>query len=233
MLASDVVRIALTKIGVVPVGESVPSAFSVAALEEMNAVLQEWAVEGLKIHALTVLSPLSLTPGTATYTIGASGAINVRRPVELVTGVLTVSTGSYRELAVFNELSRYKGYSSLPIEIPSEVYYDPTYPLGVFTFYPTPAAAYSVSLTTLTSQAPYLIADTILLPPEYESALPLILAVRLMHAPFGKMDTMLVEEAKQAKAALTTNNSKRMLKEARFDPALTYNSRGIVPIQTG
>jgi hypothetical protein len=233
MLASDVVRIALTKIGVVPVGEAVPSAFSVAALEEMNAVLQEWGVEGLKIHVMTTLAPLSLTPGTATYTIGASGTINVRRPVELVAGVLTVSTDQYRELVVFNDLSRYRSYTSRPSGIPSEAYYDPAYPLGVFTFYPTPDAAYSVSLTTLTSQAPYAIGDTILLPPEYESALPLILAVRLMHAPFGKMDAMLVDEARQAKAALTTNNSKRMLREARFDVALTSSSRGSVPIHTG
>jgi len=107
-VVSGIVSTALTKIGVIEIGGAVPAAFSALALEDLNAVLQEWAVEGLKLHALTAYAPITLVIGTATYTIGASGAVNVRRPVEIIAGVLTVQTGLFTDLTVYNELSRYR-----------------------------------------------------------------------------------------------------------------------------
>lgn len=226
MTVDDIIRSALTKLRVIPIGEAITAEWSADALSEINAMLQEWAVEGMKLHALTT-NTVTLVNGTAVYTIGASGTFNVRRPVELVEAVLTVSTGVFQPLKVFNTLDRYRGYRTLPTQQPSEVYYDPAFTLGTLTFYPTPDAAYAVALTSLVSLAPFAAStETIALPPEYENPLALNLAVRLL-STFGKTDALLVENAKKGEATLFTNNSKRLIRDGvRLDSALTAGSRG-------
>jgi len=92
MTVDDIIKAALEELGVVPIGEAaaITTEFKAKGLAKINAMLQDWAVEGMKLHALTTY-PVTLVGGTASYTIGASGVFNVRRPVELVDAVLTVS----------------------------------------------------------------------------------------------------------------------------------------------
>src|SRR3990172_5074914 len=137
MTVDDIIRSALTEIGVIPVGEAITAEWTTMAMTKLNAMMQDWAAEGLKLHALTTY-PVTLTPSVASYTIGASGTFNVRRPVELVDAVLTVSAGVFQPLRVYNALFRYREYRSLPAGRPSELYYDPSFTLGTLTFYATP-----------------------------------------------------------------------------------------------
>lgn len=221
--ASDIVRSALERIGVVPIGETVPTEHSTRALADLNDMIQHWAAEGLELHAFTQYD-VTLVSGQATYTIGASGNFNVRRPVQIESAYLT-SGGVYYPLNVYNSSLRYDEYTVRPSGLPTEVYYDPQYPLGKIVFYLTPNAAYSVHLATSTSLAELtLLADTVSLPPEYNLALWTNLAVLLMPT-FGKSDNLLIKLAKDAKGVLATNNSKRFIKEARFDDTLLNNSR--------
>jgi hypothetical protein len=229
MTVNDVIRSALIEIGQLPIGQPLPSDWNIVALAKLNAMIQDWAASGLHLHALTT-NNVTLTNGDPSYTIGASGDFNVRRPVELVQAVLTVGTILY-PLMVYNTLDRYRGYRTLPTGQPIEVYYDPQFTLGTLTFYYTPDAAYAVALTSLVSQAPFAVStETIGLPPEYENPLALNLAMRLMSS-FGKSDALLEKLAKEAEATLFTNNSKRLIREVRFDPALA--GRGGFNIVTG
>ena len=228
MTVDDIIKAALEELGVVPIGEAaaITTEFKAKGLAKINAMLQDWAAEGLKLHALTTNS-VNLVANTASYTIGASGTFNVRRPVELVEAVLTVSTGVFQPLKVYNNLFRYRQYRTYPTGLPTEVYYNPAYTLGTMTFYLTPDAAYSVALHSLVSIVEFAAStETIGLPPEYENPLALNLAMRLMSS-FGKSDALLVENAKKGEATLFTNNSKRLLRDGvRLDSVLTAGSRG-------
>jgi len=227
MTVDDIIKAALEELGVVPIGEAaaITTEFKAKGLAKINAMLQDWAVEGMKLHALTKNS-VTLVSGTASYTIGASGAFNVRRPVELVDAVLTESTGVFRSLAVYNALFRYRDYRTYPTGIPDEVYYDPAWTLGTMNFYPTPDAAYAVDLHSLVSIVEFAAStETIALPPEYENPLVLNLAMRLMSS-FGKSDALLEKNALRAEATLFTNNSKRLIPDnVPLDAALTVDRR--------
>lgn len=232
MLISDILLSALVAIRVVPPGGGVPASISTAALRELNNVLSEWSVEGLLIP-YSVAQSLSTVNGTALYTWGVSGNITTRRPVELTDAVITVSAGVFEKLLVTNNLYRYREYTSLPPGRPREVYYNPTYPQGTVTFYPTPDAVYTVSLIATVSPTPVILSDTSLLPPEYDSALALETAVRLLNI-FGKDIPLLVKQANAAKGALLTNNSKRHIRLSRFDGALlNYESGNLNSVLTG
>jgi len=231
-LISDFTRAALTKVGVVPIGEPIAAVHETLALQELNSVLSEWSVEGLLLP-YSVTQSLSTVNGTASYTWGASGNINTRRPVELTDAVITVSTGVFEQLLVTNNLYRYREYTSLPSGRPCEVYYNPTYPQGTVTFYPTPDAVYPVSLIATVSPIPVLSSDTSLLPPEYDSALALETAVRLLNT-FSMDSPLLVKQAKAAKEALLTNNSKRHIRLSKFDRALlNYGGGNLNSVLTG
>lgn len=219
MLVSDVLRAALVEIGVVAHGEIIPGALATTAFVGLNSMLQNWAVEGLLLHAPT-LNTISTVTGTPTYTIGASGTFNVRRPVEIVDAVLTVSTGVYAKLDIYNSMFRYRAFPSRPPGQPREIFYEATFTLGSITFYPTPDAVYSVDIYSLVSIVPFTNhTDTVPLPPEYEYALSTNLAAHLLSA-FGKTDALLVSRAQRTKEALFTNNSKRLIQESSFDLAL-------------
>lgn len=231
-LISDFTRAALTKVAVVPIGDTIVAAHEALALQELNSVLSEWSVEGLLLP-YSVTQPLSTVNGIALYTWGAGGNISTRRPVEVTDATITVSAGVFERLLVNNNLYRYREYTSLPPGRPYEVYYNPTYPQGTVTFYPTPDAVYPVSLIATVSPIPVLSSDTSLLPPEYDSALTLETAVRLLNT-FGMDSPLLVKQAKDAKEALLTNNSKRHIRLAQFDSALlNYGGGNLNSVLTG
>lgn len=222
MLVSEIITTALTKIGVVPVGETVATAHSTIAFNELNDMLQEWAVDGLLFYA-TTLATVSTVNAQASYTIGAGGNFNVRRPVEIIDAVLTVSAGVYRRLEVWNQLFRYRAYTARPSGSPTELFYDPQFPLGTLIFYPTPNAIFSVDLVAWTPTAPFTaVGDTVALPPEYQAPLGLNLGARLLPI-FGKSDALLIEQAKECKAVLSASNSKRFVRVECPHPHLARN----------
>jgi hypothetical protein len=224
MIVSDILHSALTRMGELPPNLPIPADWSAMALTELNAMLQDWAVEGMQVHALTTYT-MTLTSGQAVYTIGTGGDVAVRRPVEIVDAVLTYTQSGgtdWRRLEVYNSLFRYRQYNQFPTALPREVYYDPQFALGTLTFYYTPDSNYPVALTAVVSQVPFVaVTDTINLPPEYESALGMNLAVRLLPS-FNKVHPLLVDQARELKATLLTNNSKRRLRDhVLLDSALT------------
>lgn len=245
MVVSDLIKSAFISLRKVPPGGGVPTSWTAMALTELNAMLQLWAVEGLHLHALTTSTPKTLTVGDPIYTIGTSGDINNRRPVEIVAAKVALSGTEY-PLVVYNSILRYQHYSSKTAQgRPSEVYYDADFASALATvwLYPTPDQAYALTLYSLVSLAPFATAgETVALPPEYEMPLSINLAARMMPT-FGMSnvdeqktrDAEIMGQAKAAKAALMTNNVKRLIREARFDAALlttSYGSGGF-NIQTG
>lgn len=235
MLVSDIIRSALSQLGVIPIGESYPASWDTDWLRELNAMLQNWASEGLNLHVLTTSTPKTLTVGDPSYTIGSSGDINNRRPVEIVAAKVALSGSDY-PLKVSNSILDYVPYMTKTAQgQPTHLFYDADYASALATIwlYPSPSDAYVMTLYSLTSLAPVATtAKTIALPPEYEWALSANLAAHLM-ASYGKTDASLVKKAQETKAALKANNVKRLLRTATFDAALVYDSHGLWNIQTG
>lgn len=237
MLVSDIIRSALSQLGVIPIGESYPASWDADWLRELNAMLQNWAAEGLNLHVLTTSTPKTLTVGDPSYTIGVGGDINNRRPVEIVAAKVALSGTDY-PLEVANSILDYLPYSTKTTQgRPDHLFYDADYAstLATIWLYPSSDQAYVLTLYSLTSLAPFAATtETVALPPEYEWALSTNLAAHLM-ASYGKADSSIAKKAEMSKAALKTNNVKRLLREARFDAALlntSYGSSGYT-IQTG
>ena len=231
MTVDDIIKSALTKLGVIPIGETVPTEFTAMALTEINALIQLWAAEGLNVHVLTE-GTFNLVVGQASYTIGASANFNVRRPVEIISGEVTFS-GITDPLEVFSSLFRYDAYATHPSGRPSELYYDPTIANGLVKFYLTPDQIYSLHMRSVTSLASFSAStETIVLPPEYELFLSTNLAAHLIPT-FGITDgiavkkaSMILAQAAASKTAILRNNAKRLLRESRVDAGLLSTPSG-------
>jgi len=221
MLVSDVIRSALTKIGVIDPQGAIEADWTTMAITELSDMLQHWAAEGLLIHALTTHTKV-LTIGDPSYTIGASGDFNVQRPVDVRDAMIT-GDGTDSECKIYPSIFRYQAYADKTVQgRPDELYYDPTYLSGLASIYlyKAPDAAYTLTLKVLTAHVALTAAgDTVVVPPEYDYAIKTNFAERLM-SHFGKIDALVLSEAKDSKAILMRNNAKRLMAQAKFDSAL-------------
>jgi hypothetical protein len=235
MTVAGIIKSALFQLGKIPLGETYPSDWDTQMLDELNSMLQNWAVEGLNLHALTTSTPKTLTVGDPSYTIGTSADINNRRPVEIISAKVTLS-GLDHSLDVYNSILRYQTYQDKSVQgLPIELFYDADYASALATLwlYPAPDAAYSLTMYTLTSLAPFAATtDTPALPPEYEYALSTNFAAHLLSV-FGESNSEIRQKARDTKAALLTNNSKRLATPARFDTALLGTTGYVWDIQHG
>lgn len=221
MLASEVITSAFVRLKTVPMGGAEPASWTARGLIELSDMLQHWAAEGLLIHALTTATKV-LTPGTASYTIGSGGAINVQRPVDVRHAMITGDNYD-SECRIEPSIFAYQAYRDKTTQgRPTELYYDPTYLSGLASIYlyPTPDAAYTLTLKVLTAHIALALAtDTIIVPPEYDYAIKVNFAKRFM-PHFGKTDALVIQEATDSKAILMRNNVKRLMAQSKFDSAL-------------
>jgi hypothetical protein len=94
----------------------------------------------------------------------------------------------------------------LTSDIPTDLYYEPTWPNGSLYFWPVPTTAYDVELEIRTVLAQVTLVTSLTLPPGYEEALVLSLAEKCAR-PFGKeLDQSLVRDADLARARIMANN---------------------------
>lgn len=224
MIASDIINTAFYDLGVVPIGETPPTAFTAIGLSELNAMLKLLIAEGLMLNALTE-DTLTLTAGKASYTISSvvgSDFVTIR-PTSVHSAFIRISSEDYI-VEVYNSLNKYNDYAVKTTSgIPSELFYNPTFDKGIFYLYPVPAGAYSLYLTSVKQIAAYTAAtETIVLPGEYELMLSKNLAKYLM-PKFGKYDANIIAMADNAKETIMNNNSKIYLKECIFDKSITYH----------
>ena len=232
--ANDIIRSAIIKTRAVPIGDAIPAGWLTMALDELNMLLSHWAADGLEVLALAE-GTFSLVGGQFSYTIGPSGNFNTSRPIEIVSGEI-IGDGASSQLKAYPSLFRYDGYTTYPTGRPYEVYYNPVITQGIVLLYPTPDKVYSLhlrSLIALTTIAT--VESTINLPPEYLLFLSTNLAAHLLPI-LGGTNPLIIAQADKSRNAILQNNSKRLIKEARFDSALVYphlNGVTVAEIMTG
>lgn len=190
-------------------------------------------VDGWKLNTLTMVSRLrtvkALTSGTASYTIGSGGAINIARPDKIEQAGLildnTASTLYERPLPIFTDYEwadvRQKALST---NILYGIFYDRAFSAGLGTVYVYPVPnVNTLSLVLYASQATTTFADLTTdysLPPGYEDAMFYNLCVRLA-GEYGKRldpDGVIVTLARTSIGDLQAANVRMPI--LRCDPAL-------------
>ena len=151
----------------------------------LNAMMQAWQASGMHVWTQETAA---FVPGlsTAQYTIGTGQTINVVRPLKLSGARLVIT--STQEAIPLIPMSRWD-YANLsgktaPPGPPSQIFYDPQFPVGIVTLFPAPDAATVAGATVnMTMQRPITtlanLSGSIDFPDEWQSALRFNLAVEL------------------------------------------------------
>jgi hypothetical protein len=219
MTGRDLVSASARKIGVLASGETLDATDAVDALSELNRMLASWSTKKLAIYQIKEESPLTLTPGTASYTLGSGGSITTR-PMSLESALIRSGSTDYPPLSLLT-LDEFAAIGNKTVQgIPYSLYDDGGYPSRTIKLYPVPSAADSLILFTKRPLTLVATLDTVLSFPEgYEDALVYNLAVRL--APeYGKaLDPLVVKMASDTLNDIKRANS-RQAPLLRVDGAL-------------
>jgi len=177
---SDIVNAACRQLGFTPTANEAAD-----GLRALNLLLVSLASSPQGLYQ-TARESFTLTSGTASYTIGPSGAFNTTQPVRIVSAFVRNGDIDY-------PLSTHKltaeEYASIAQKsmggMPEHYFFERGATTGTIILYPTPDSAYALHIYSHKPLAQYTsLSDTITLPPEYEPMLKFQLAVDLA-AEFG------------------------------------------------
>lgn len=195
--ASDIIAASARLIGVTRKGEALDSDEADDGLETLNAMLGSWANDGLLIYSQT-WENFTLTPGTATYTIGSSGTFNTTRPIQILHGFIRENTTDYPLKIVSEKEYNWISDKSTTSNIPRFLNYDPQFTLGKIRLWETPLAANPLYINSEKQVSSYAALSTSFsLPPGWEHAIKHNLAI--MMAPEFEIEVpqlVLMEAAK-------------------------------------
>jgi len=203
------------------------------ALDAFNAMLDSWSGESLASYANQTFTH-TMTANTSSYTIGSGGDIAGTRPDDINQAWIRDSNNLDYEMSIYPQ-NRWNslGQKSITSQIPTTMFYDPQFPLGIINIFPTPLQAYGLRFTAIVQQSTFsTMTHSLSAPPGYERAYVLNGALELVSAGFpcqlkDKDYIRLMDNASQAKANIKRKNIKEVL--ADYDPAIvvrtaaTYN----------
>lgn len=220
--ALDVIKDALRDLGVVGKAQDIDDDDAARALTRMNDMLDSWSIQPYAIYAWADITH-NLVAGTASYTIGATGAdITAARPVQIIQAfVRDASSYDYPvEVISYSDYLRITDKTT-DTTYPNKLAYNPTHPNGTIYIWPV-----ADTVNTLHMVAESLLSNlsstsaTFTFPPGYRQAVVKNLALQL--APmFGA--SVLPEMNKQAAAGLAAikrANNRTRTNNARIDNVL-------------
>lgn len=221
--ASDLIRRALRRIGVLGVGETATADETNDALACMNGLLEKWSLESLMIYRRVDL--VHQMTGAASYTVGPTGDIVTARPISIMSAFARLGDLD-RGIEIADD-DRFNAISikSLSAGWPLILRYSATMPNGRIDIWPVPDTSYQLHLTVgMQFSAVEHSADELILPPGYERALLLSLAVDLC----GEFQRPIPDGlAALAQDALAT------VQRANVEPAAACFDAALAPNRTG
>lgn len=210
--------------------ETPSAADATDSMEVFNAMLDSWNGEGLTSYQ-TLEQSHTLVVGTSQYTIGSGGTINTTRPIDIVQAYIQDSSNlRYLMRIIPRDKWNQIGQLTITSQIPNTLFYDPQFPLGVINVFPQPLQAWTLYFDSLLQQVTYSsTAQSISMPPGYERAYVLNLAVELMGAGYPSLLKpeelgALINNASEAKANLKRNNIATREVIANYDSAIISDS---------
>lgn len=238
--ANDIIKRSMQALGILGRTESPGAGESNDGLIAFNAMLDSWS-NGEDLMSYVVLersAPLSVN--TASYTIGTGGTINVARPADIKQAYIRDAIGNNFLLEIlprdkWNQIGNRS--STITSQIPETLFYDPQYPLGVINIFPTPLLAYTLFFDSTQDQVDFSsLTQALAMPPGYERAYVLNLALELMAAGFpcmldDKALMRLINNAADAKANVKRVNIKEVI--ADYDSAIVSHANSTYNVYRG
>lgn len=175
----DLVTEALVTVKALAVGETAPPAMSTTGLTRFNEVLEALSIQNLAVFS-TLQTTFPLVAGTASYTIGPSGAVVAQRPPFLDTAYVSYGGTDFPVVVHTEDEYALLALKSQP-GIPQWLIYDPAYPNGVMVLWPVPDQAATLTIyQNLDFTAATSLFDTFAMPPGYRRMIRLMLAWELL-----------------------------------------------------
>lgn len=211
MTARTLIQRSLQLIGAVASGETPTADESNDALLTLNSLLESFHTQDRTLYTVTRVTS-AIVASQASYTIGVSGNINRARPTGLTQAAILMTSATPDVEVPIQVLTQQEweriAVKDLTSALPTAIYYNPTYPLGVL--YPYPIGTdITVSLVLYVKEPVTTLAtlDTALAyPPGYERMLRLKLAVELA-VEYGRApQPLLVQAASDAWSAIQRAN---------------------------
>jgi hypothetical protein len=198
------------------------------ALNAFNAMLDSWSGEELASFANQTFTH-NMSANTSSYTVGSGGDIDDTRPDNIQQAWIRDSNDLDYEMSIYPQ-NRWNslGQKDITSQIPTTLFYDPQYPLGIINIFPTPLEAYALRFTAIVQQTTFsTMTHSLSAPPGYERAYILNAALELVSAGFpcqldDKEYVRLRENAFEAKANIKRKNIKEVL--ADYDDAIVSRS---------
>lgn len=228
--ASDIVTRAMKALQSLGAQETPSAADMNDGIAAFNAMLDSWSLDGLNAYRIREDS-FTLTIGTASYTIGSGGTVNVTRPLQIRQAYIRDATNNNYTMRIvprdiWNRIGN-RG-TSITSQIPDTLFYDAQYPLGVINIFPTPLAAYTCFVDSLLQQSTVTASTTISMPVGYERAMVFGLAVEIASQfgfpipAVGPGQKNVAELAAEALASVKRNNTPEII--AQMDEAIVSRS---------
>ena len=222
MTVRDVITSALQELGIIAAGEDAPAEDTTYGLSSLNDLLDQWAAERLQIYART-RTTWSIVASTRDYTVGTGGDVNIARPVYIddvqFEDQSPTDPVEYRLSKLTDDAWARVPIKTLESALPTSWYYNPTFPLGALSFWPTPTSTtlYGV-IYHPTAVTEFSSLDTaISLPPGYRRMLIKQLALDMASAYERQPSQGLMEDARESKAVVKRAN--RRLTDLQIESA--------------
>jgi hypothetical protein len=143
----------------------------------LNAMLNEWSTRRYGIYTVTH-EEFTLTIDDGEYSIGSGGDFDTPRPIKILDAFIRDADTTDYDIEIIDR----EWYNDRPRKttagIPFYLYYEPSFPLGKVFIYFVPDKAYTLVIDSQKALAQYTnTANSLNLPPEYETALKFNFAI--------------------------------------------------------
>lgn len=231
MKARDFLSRSFRLIGVIGSGDTLSADDANDGLSTLNDLIDSWSNEKLMVPR-EVREEFALTPGVQSYQIGNGAAFNSIRPMEILRASILIDTQEHPVTLLTKELWPNVFDKSISSAIPTNLYFERTYPNATLHVWPKPTVDYKIVLYSWKPlEKIETLDDDLIFPPGYARALRYSLAIELAPEYGRPIDTAIAAIAEQAKDAIKTVNSDPQY--MTVDNALTYNRRSNFNIYTG
>lgn len=230
--ALTIITQSLRKMGVYAPSEALTDSDAQQGLESLNDMLDGWSNDSLSCFAV-LEQTFTLTPGVGTYTIGPGGMIDRVRPLKVMFGtgtayLLDQNGDKYPVEVVTRDKWNLITQPNITSDLPSYLFYDPQYPLGIINLYPLPNIGYPVFFDSYQQLGSFTSLSTLLsLPPGYKKALQDNLVIELW--PFFKPDAAQIPgnlERDAARSLMKVKRTNIRPSQASYDPEIVAKARG-------
>lgn len=217
---SDLCQSALEDLGVLGAGETMDSGDLQTCFKSLNQLMDQWAAERLTIYTIAETT-WAIVSGTGSYTVGAGGDVNVARPVypKQVHFRDTAPTPDveYQLVPYTDDDWARQSIKTLASVLPTNFYYNPTFPLGTLELWPVPTSSTLTGvLYAPAATAQFAATSTsVSLPPGYERFIVKNLAQEVA-AKFGAVPSPgIIQAAMDSKRVIKAANER--LSDMSFD----------------